>query len=119
MSTYFGFGLADNMFPIACTLTRRELTPEEVRSIVADGIEPCLNPSHAETIRVMRERFGIHVAIPTKAPIAALQPGDRLIVMAVTGLPRLEGRHEYTETEIRGAKFRFGLWTLSSGPVAG
>lgn len=115
--TFFGFGMADNMFPAACTITRRELTPEEARIIIAQGVEPCLNPSHAETIRVMRERFEIHVAIPAKAPLAALQPGDRLIVMAVSGLPRLEGRHEYTAAEVQGANFRFGLWVLSSNPA--
>lgn len=35
--------------------------------------------------------------------------------MGVSGLPRLEGRHEYTQAEIDGAKFDFSLWTVSEG----
>ncbi len=112
---FFGFGLADSMFPTSCSASRRDLTPEEARGVVSEGVEPCLNPSHSETIRVMRERFGIEVAIPVKAPVVSLKAGDRLLVMAVSGLPRLEGRHEYTPEEVQSAKFRFGLWTVSEG----
>ena len=48
-------------------------------------------------------RFGIDVVIPEKPPIVSLHPGDSVIVMAVRGLPRLEGRHEYTPEEVAGA----------------
>lgn len=112
-TTFFGFGIADSMFPEARTdLVRESLTPEQARAVIAEGVESCLNPSHALTIAVMRERFGIDVTIPPKAPIVALKLGDRLLVMGVTGLPRLEGRHEYTAEEIQNAKFRFGLYTI-------
>lgn len=111
--TYFGFGLADSMFPSdEVTIRRRDLTPHEARAVIEEGIEPCLNPSHALTIGVMRERFGINVPIPAKAPIVSLDHGDRLLVMGVSGLPRLEGRHEYTSEEVAGAKFRFGLYSV-------
>lgn len=50
--------------------------------------------------------------IPQKAPVVALKKGDRLLVMGVSGLPRLEGRHEYTAEEVAAAKFRFGLYTV-------
>jgi hypothetical protein len=112
MTTFFGFGLADNMFPLNCEMTRCALTPEEARGIVKEGVEACLNPSHAATICVMRERFDIEVTIPPKAPIVSLKPGDRLLIMAVSGLPRLEGRHEYTPEEVKAATFRFGIWTV-------
>lgn len=111
--TYFGFGLADNMFPANCQVTRRDLAPEEAREIITEGVDVCLNPTHALTIEAMRTRFGIDVVIPAKAPLANLKFGDRLLVMGVSGLPRLEGRHEYTKEEIDNAKFRFGLWTVS------
>ncbi len=115
MTTYFGFGLADNMFPAGqSTIRRRDLTPEEAKAVVRAGVEPCLNPSHALTIGAMRTRFDIDVRIPEKAPIAKLAVGDRLLVMGVSGLPRLEGRHEYTAEEIEGAKFRFGLYTVEA-----
>jgi hypothetical protein len=113
MRTYFGFGIADNMFPSGTsTITRRDLTPEQAKAIIAEGVEVCLNPSHALTIGVMRERFGIDVQIPAKAPMANVGHGDRLLVMGVSGLPRLEGRHEYTAEEVAGAKFRFGLYSV-------
>ena len=113
MTTFFGFGLADNMFPAdEAVIRRRSLTPEEAKAVIEQGVEPCLNPSHALTIGVMRNRFGVDVAIPAKAPIVNLRKGDRLLVMGVSGLPRLEGRHEYTEDEVAEAKFRFGLYTL-------
>ena len=113
MRTYFGFGIADNMFPAGTsTITRRDLTPDEAKSVIQEGVEVCLNPSHALTIGVMQSRYGIEVAIPAKAPIANLAKGDRLLVMGVSGLPRLEGRHEYTAEEVAGAKFRFGLYSV-------
>lgn len=116
MTTYFGFGLADNMFPASCTITRRELTPAEAKEVIeGEGIALCLNPSHKLTIDAMVSRFGIVVEIPAKAASINLKTGDNLLVMGVVGLPRLEGRHEYTQAEIDGAKFRFGLWTVSEG----
>lgn len=115
MKTFFGFGVADNMFPASCNVSRRDLTPEEAKGVISEGVEVCLNPSHALTIGVMRTRYGIDVTIPEKAPLVSLKSGDRLLVMGVSGLPRLEGRHEYTQEEIDKAKFRFGLWTVSEG----
>ncbi|MBM3204854.1 hypothetical protein FJZ48_02640 [Candidatus Uhrbacteria bacterium] len=113
MRTFFGFGIADNMFPAGeTTIRRRDLTPDEAKTVIQEGVEPCLNPSHALTIGVMRERYGINVEIPAKAPIVNLGKGDNLLIMGVSGLPRLEGRHEYTAEEVAGAKFRFGLYTI-------
>ena len=115
MRTYFGFGIAPSMFPNTCAINKRELTPEQAKGLIAEGIEPCLNPSHKASIDAMQSRFGIEVAIPVKAPVVKLGFGDRLLVMGVSGLPRLEGRHEYTQAEIDGAKFDFSLWTVSEG----
>jgi len=58
----------------------------------------------------MRSRYGFDVPVPEKAPFANLQTGDSLVVMGVRGLPRLEGRHEYTEEEIASATFTFSVW---------
>ncbi len=113
MRTFFGFGIAPSMFPSDCEISTRELTPEQAKAIIAEGVEPCLNPSHKASIDAMQSRFGIEVAIPAKAPIVKLGLGDRLLVMGVSGLPRLEGRHEYTVEEIAGAKFNFSLWTVT------
>lgn len=111
--TFFGFGIADSMFAHDCMILRRSLTPLEAKIIIDhEKAVPCLNPSHAESIRVMRERYDINVVIPEKAPVVQLEVGDSLLLMAISGLPRLEGRHEYTAEEVAGAKFRFALYSV-------
>lgn len=111
--TYFSFGIAPSMFPADCLIRKETLTVEQAKEVIAEGVVSALNPSHALTIAVMQTRFGVSVEIPQKAPIVSLQYGDRLVVMGVSGLPRLEGRHEYTPEEIENAKFSFSLFTVS------
>ena len=112
MTTYFGFAIADSMFPAACTVTRAPLTIDEVRAQIADCV-PCLNPSHAATIEAAKLRFNLDVTIPSSAPKVALDAGDAIIVMGVRGLPRLDAtRHEYTEAEISSATFDFAQWRV-------
>jgi hypothetical protein len=113
MKTYFGFGIAPSMFPGNCVIAKRELDAEQAKEIIAEGVTSCLNPSHQATIEVMKSRFNVYVEIPARAPNISLQNGDRLVIMGVSGLPRLEGRHEYTEAEVQGAKFSFSLWSVS------
>lgn len=115
MKTFFGFGVAPSMFPNNCSITKKGLTPDQAKAVIAEGVEACLNPSHKASIDVMTTRFGIEVAIPAKAPVVKLENGDRLLVMGVSGLPRLENRHEYTSEEVQGAKFDFSLWEVSEG----
>ena len=111
---YFGFAIADSMFTGDVSLTRHELSPEETQAIISQGVVPCLNPSHVATIEAMKNRFGIEVEVPEKAPQVALNKGDRLIVMSVRGLPRLDAtRHEYTSEEIAGANFKFAIYAVS------
>ena len=114
---YFGFAIADSMFSCDVSLTRHELSPEETQAIISltqGKVVPCLNPSHTATIEAMKNRFGIEVEVPEKAPQVALNKGDSLIVMSVRGLPRLDAtRHEYTSEEIAGASFKFAIYTVS------
>ena len=111
---YFGFALADSMFAENCEISRRVLSVEEVKSLVAQGIESCCNPSHVATIGAMRSRFGIDVPIPETPPRVQLGRGDSVIVMGVRGLPRLTDRHEYNEEEIASATFSFSLYLVTS-----
>ena len=118
---YFGFGIAPSMFPTNCIIKRSRIgITRGVRLIKAmdhlGKLVSCLNPSHRATIAIMRERFGIGVEIPVTAPKVTLGTGDMILVMGVSGLPRLEGRHEYTRKEAEGAKFMFSLFTVN--PVA-
>ena len=114
MKTYFAFAIADGMVDETCGLSRKPLTLEEVRALVEEGVISGLNPSHTPTIKAMQVKFGLIVEVPTKAPLISLKPGDRLIVMSVRGLGRLEGRHEYTSEEVASATFKFGLWTVEA-----
>lgn len=115
MTTYFGFAVADSMFPASCNASRRPLEVEEVKRIMEEGYTSCCNPQHRPTNAAAKERYGIDIAVPEKAPIVSLKAGDKVIVMSVRGLPRLEeNRHEYTHEEISRATFTFGLWTVVS-----
>jgi hypothetical protein len=107
MSKFFGFALADSMFDGACTIERRPLSVDDVKAMVEQGVESCLNPSHKATIDAMRARFGIDVSIPESPPRVAVKVGDAVVVMGVRGLPRLTDRHEYSEDEIAKATFVF------------
>lgn len=113
---FFGFALATSMFEGDGNVSFKQVSPEEAREIIKQStergqLESCLNPSHSPTIHAMRSRYGIDVPVPEKAPFAKLQAGDSLVVMGVRDLPRLEGRHEYTEEEIASATFSFSVWT--------
>ena len=110
--TYFGFAIADSMFPAECGIVKKTITAEVAKALVAQGVEFCCNPSHVATISAAKQRFGIEVAIPEKPPQVAFLPGDRMIVMSVRGLPRLTDRHEYTEEEVAKATFAFSVYTV-------
>jgi hypothetical protein len=112
MTLYFGFAVADGMFAGDCEITRRVLTLNEAKAILAQGVTSCLNPSHTATIKAMTARFGIEVPIPESPPKVALDEGDSLVVMSVRGLPRLTDRHEYTDEEVAAATFAFALYTI-------
>ena len=110
---YFGFAVADSMFSGDVEISRSMLDAEAVKLLVRQGVVPCINPSHIPTIRAMRDKFGLDIPIPERAPQVSLDVGDRLIVMGVRGLPRLDAtRHEYTEQEIDSATFSFSIWEV-------
>lgn len=114
MNVYFGFAIADSMFNEQCEVSRFPISVEDVRSWTqSEQLVSILNPSHKPTIDAMRSRFGIDVTIPDKAPIVKLKSGDRVIVMSVRGLPRLENAHEYTAEQIASATFAFGMWRVA------
>jgi len=111
MTTYFGFAIADSMFPESCILVKSTINPESVAHYLV-GAVPCLNPSHQATIKAMQDRFQVHVEIPEKPPLVSLVEGDSLLVMSVRGLPRLTDRHEYSEAEIAEAEFKFSFYEV-------
>ena len=113
MTIYFGFAIADGMFPPKVAASRQPLTTAEAVALIsAGGVVPALNPYHRATIAAMRNRFGIEVEIPESPPKINLKAGDKFIVMSVRGLPRLTEAREYTDEEIASATFAFGLWMI-------
>jgi len=112
MKTFFGFALADSMFSGDCQIVRRKLTVEQVTERITQGVEPCVNPSHAATIAAMRDKFGLDVAIPATPPRVCVGSGDAVIVMGVRGLPRLTDRHEYSHEEVAQATFEFHEYSV-------
>ncbi len=109
---YFGFALGDSMFSGDCAIERKSLTVEQVRELVAQGVEPCCNPSHRATIHAMRARYGIDVSIPEQPPRVELSAGDSVVVMGVRGLPRMTDCHEYTDAEVAQATFQFAVYSV-------
>lgn len=110
---YFGFAIADSMFPFG-NIRKGLISVGRVREMAEAGeLTPCLNPSHRPTIAVMGEKFGINVPIPEIAPCVSLEYGDAIIVMGIRGLPRLsEARHEYTPEEVAAATFEFSYYEV-------
>ena len=120
MTTFFGFGISPNMLPSSMILCD-EVTASEAKTVIeaarAEGnLVSCLNPSHTATIAVCEAKFGISVEIPNEAPRVALQPGDILITLTPSGLPRLEGRHEYTQEEVETAVMQFKIFRVYARP---
>lgn len=112
--TYFGFAVADSMFPASCVVRRAAKTPQDVKAQLESAtVIAALNPSHEATVRAATERYGLRISVPAEAPKIALETGDRFLVMSVRGLPRLAApRTEYTSAEIAGAEFAFGEWSV-------
>ena len=110
--TYFGFAVADGMFPLEATIKKLPLKAEQVRKMVEIGVEPCLNPSHEATIVAMRDKYGIDVPIPKTPPRVSLNKGDRVVVMGVRGLPRLTDNRHYTSEEIENVTFAFSIYEV-------
>lgn len=112
MKTFLALAIADSMFPGVCDITRRVLTIDEAKTLIAAGIESCCNRSHEASLVALKARYGIGVAVPEVPPKVALGHGDRIVVMGILGLPRLTDRHEYTADEVARAEFRFGLYSV-------
>lgn len=109
MTRYFGFAFSASMLPPGeVSLKKRDLSADEVRDLLAAGsVEFCLNPSHEATVEAARSRYGLAIEVPARPPRVDLASGDSVVVMQVSGLPRLTDRHEYTREEIDSASFGF------------
>lgn len=115
-TTYFGFAIADSMFPQNCSIMRKPLNTEEFVCFLRSGVVSCCNGSHQATVDVLNQilkPFAVHVDIPQSPPQVKLEKsGDSIVVLSVRGLPRLTDNRHYTQEEIASATFVYGLWEL-------
>ena len=109
---YVGFAISDTMFSTNAKLLREVVNVETVKQLLLDKHIVCANPSHAATFVALKEKYGIQLEVPSKAPNIHLGLHDELLLLSVRGLPRLEGRHEYTSDEIDNAQWSFALWEV-------
>lgn len=116
MTTYIGLAISDTMFAGNVLLSRSEIDLEEFRYSVANGGVSCVNRSHYATINALRERFQVELDIPAEPPIVHLEIGDSLLICSIRNLPRLQGRHEYTDKEIAKAEFAFARYDVKPIP---
>ncbi len=106
--TFLGLAFSASMLPSGkVEMVKEDLAIEEVKRAISAGVEVCLNPSHQSTIDALRVKYRIEVEIPETPPQISLNPGDSIIILQVSGLPRLTDRHEYTPEEITSAIFKF------------
>ncbi|MBE9036039.1 hypothetical protein [aff. Roholtiella sp. LEGE 12411] len=110
MATYFGFAVADSMFPLYAVIKKQPFNVENKAELEA-AVSVC-NGSHTATVEVANSRFKLDIKIPIKPPIVSLGIGDSIIVMGVRGLPRLEDRRHYTKEEVDSATFVFSKYTV-------
>jgi len=112
---YVGLAFSLSMLEVMpCDLNVMPVTPEEVKAEMPE-LQSCCNPSHNATLIALREKFGIEVPVPATPPRVTLTDGDSIIVLQVSGLPRLTDRHEYTPEEIDRAKFSFLRVVVNEG----
>jgi hypothetical protein len=115
MTTFFGFAIADSMFPADTIVARQALTLEAFVNELRKGVTSCCNGSHGATVTALNSliaEHGVTVDIPPTPPIVKLDKGDSIIVMSVRGLPRLTDNRHFTPEEIAGATFVFGKWIV-------
>ena len=110
---FIGLAIADSMFAPDASIQRKPLTVEQVKELVASGVESACNASHANTLQALETKHGIRLS-SQGAPKVNLNIGDSIIVMSVRGLPRLEGTAQYSDEQIAAATFAFGIWTVTN-----
>lgn len=108
MNNYVGFAFSDSMIPDNLNAYFSSISVEEMKEFIntEEYISVC-NPSHQATIVALKEKFDISINIPGRAPKVLLKKGDILYILKPNGIPRLEGRNEYTQKEVDNATFVF------------
>ncbi|BBD70645.1 hypothetical protein NIES4072_70120 [Nostoc commune NIES-4072] len=108
---YFGFAVADSMFPAEATIKKQPFDATANKKEI-ESAASCCNGTHKATVEAANSRFGLNIQIPAKPPSISLGVGDSIIVMGVRNLPRLEDNRHYTDEEINSASFVFSKYTI-------
>jgi hypothetical protein len=109
---FFGFGhsaLLENGNRIRFRYVET-LNADQVRELIDDGVEPCLDRRYGHLVRALRRRHGIHVPMPG---IARARPrrSDYVVTASLEAptRPFLVDPCEYRDDEIEQAEFYFTL----------
>ncbi len=113
--TFVGLAMSSTMFQGDLLILRRELSPVEVREILArQDVVSCVNPSHKATVDALKKKFGIEVPIPDgPAPKIVLEPGDSLLVLSANFKRRLAEGEKYSPEEVEAAQYEFALYQVA------
>jgi hypothetical protein len=114
VANYAGLAISGTMFSDECVI--RKNTHEfnsEVEQAIASAI-PCFNAGHKETIKAIRDRYGLQLSIPETPPTIFLKEGDTIWIIQITGLPRCNPPREYTKEEVTKAEFKINLYSVES-----
>ena len=94
------------MFKGNCQISRRNLSPAEVKTFIEEGVTLCVNPS----IKSHLENYdGIELTIPEQTSVVELGVGDSLIV--TDPLTHLTGE-SVSVAEIISAELNFSIYTV-------
>ena len=100
----------DLMFRNVKNILREEITPEYLISMINDFTICCSNEHmiiNAMNTRYKTNVFKFHSSMPV------LKLGDKIVILSCSGLPILNYRTYYTESECNKAKFVFALYTCN------
>jgi hypothetical protein len=111
---FIGFAVADSMFASSALVRKSVESVESVKALLSSGVlTSCCNASHVTTLDALKVRYGMEVPVPPTPPRVSLVKGDKVTILSVRGLPRLDAtRHEYTAEEIEKATFAFSTWEV-------
>jgi len=90
----------------------KALTPEDVRMMLRAPHTSCCAREDKCILDIIRHRFDIDISIPITPFRHSLRRGDRVIIIVVANIRRLEYWDSYTREDLRKARIFFRLYTI-------
>lgn len=92
---------------------RQEISPDEVKEMLASEYTSCCHPEHAFVLRLVKQRFGIEIKIPTPPMKHCLRKGDKVIIVLLYNLARVPPTQGYTTEQMRKARITFLFYNIT------